>query len=75
MVTILQDLIGRIPGHVDTLYIQVDGCSDNINDLVMMYLQMLVQEGRFAEIQLHRLPVGHTHEDIGELKEETKFLK
>ena len=34
--------------------------------VVMCYLQLLVEAKRFEEIQLHRLPVGHTHEDIGE---------
>ena len=50
---------------MDILYLQVDGSTENINMMVMCYLQLLVEARRFEEIQLHRLPVGHTHEDIG----------
>ena len=65
VVAVLQDCIQKLPPTVDTLFVQVDGCNDNINIAVMCYLQLLVEAGRFKEIQLHRLPVGHIHEDIG----------
>ena len=67
MITVIQDLVLKLPPSIDTLYIQVDGCNDNVNQTVMCYLELLVSGGRFKEIQFHRLPVGHTHEDIGEL--------
>ena len=65
VVAVLQDCIQKLSPTVDTLFVQVDGCNDNINIAVMCYLQLLVEVGRFKEIQLHRLLVGHTHEDIG----------
>ena len=55
----------KISPAVDTLYVQIDGCGDNVNNAVMVYLQLLIEAGRFKEIELNRLPVGHTHEDIG----------
>ena len=67
MVTVIQDLILKLPPSIDTLYIQVDGCNDNVNQTVMCYLELLVNGGRFKEIQFHRLRVGHRHEDIGYL--------
>ena len=65
VIAVLQDLIRQLPLNVEVLYLQVDGSTENINMVVMCYLQLLVEAGRFQEIQLHRLPVGHTHEDIG----------
>ena len=68
MIAVLQDCIDKLAPSVDTLYVQVDGCNDNVNTTVMCYLQLLVEAGRFKEIQFHRLPVGHTHEDIGNIQ-------
>ena len=67
VIAVLHDLIRQLPPTVDILYLQVDGSTENINMVVMCYLQLLVEARRFKEIQLHRLPVGHTHEDISEL--------
>ena len=65
VINVLQDLISKISPTVDTLYVQIDGCGDNVNNAAMVYLQLLIEAGRFKEIELNRLPVGHTHEDIG----------
>jgi hypothetical protein len=63
VVNVLQDLICKISPNVDTLYVQIDGCGDNVNNAAMVFLQLLIEAGRFKEIELNRLPVGHTHED------------
>ena len=64
---VLQDLVCKLAPNVDTLYLQIDGCGDNVNNAIMAWLQLLVEAGRFKDIQVNRLPVGHTHEDIGKL--------
>ena len=65
VVNVLQDLVCKLASTVNTLYIQIDGCGDNVNNAVMAWLQLLVEATRFVDIQVNRLPVGHTHEDIG----------
>lgn len=52
---------GKLP---PTIYIQVDGGSENVNKYVMCICEMLVARRLTKSIFLTRLPVGHTHEDI-----------
>ena len=47
-----------------TLYLQVDGGSENKNQWMLSYLSLLVEVGLFDKIKMSFLPVGHTHEDI-----------
>jgi len=49
---------------VDTLYVQVDGGSENKNQWVLAYFVLLISLGLFTKIKMCFLPVGHTHEDI-----------
>ena len=52
---------GKLP---DTIFIQVDGGSENANKYILAMCELLVHRGMTREIYLTRLPVGHTHEDI-----------
>ena len=49
-----------------TVYVQIDGGSENVNKTVLSMLSLLVAKrvGGIRQIVLTRLPVGHTHEDI-----------
>ena len=53
--------------HPDTMYLQVDGGSENKNQWVLAYLATLINLGVFKKIKMCFLPVGHTHEDIDQL--------
>lgn len=57
---VLQDE-GRLP---DTVFIQIDGGSENTSKIVLALCEMLVARGLTNRVVLARLPVGHTHEDI-----------
>ena len=46
------------------VYIEIDGASDNVAKAVLAAIEHLVLKQFALEIQLARLPVGHTHEDI-----------
>ena len=50
----------------ETVYVQIDGGSENVNKTVLAMLALLVAKrvGGLRNIVLTRLPVGHTHEDI-----------
>ena len=50
---------GKIPKK---LYVQIDGASDNTAKAVIAFLEHLVMMGIIEEIEVWRLPVGHTHE-------------
>jgi len=51
-----------------TLWVQLDNtCKDNKNRYVFAYAHMLVDCGLFQQVQIHFLPVGHTHCDIDQL--------
>jgi hypothetical protein len=52
---------GRLP---DTVYIQIDGGSENANKYLLAICEILVSLNWCKRIFLTRLPVGHTHEDI-----------
>lgn len=52
---------GKLP---DVVFIQIDGGPENANQYVLAVCEMLVARGVCQTIQLSRLPVGHTHEDI-----------
>ena len=52
---------GSLP---DTLFIQVDGVSENINRWNMAICELLIARRLTRRIYLNRLLVGHTHEDI-----------
>ncbi|CAH1242494.1 Hypp6767 [Branchiostoma lanceolatum] len=50
------------------LYVQADNCfRENKNRFMLAFLDLLVHQGIFAEVQLSFLYVGHTHEDIDQL--------
>jgi hypothetical protein len=53
---------GRFP---EKLYAQLDGGSENANRYVLGFLELLVARKLVREVVFTRLPVGHTHEDIG----------
>ena len=48
----------------DKIYIQIDGASDNTAYVVFAAIEHLVAAGLCSTIEVWRLPVGHTHEDI-----------
>ena len=50
--------------YPETLYLQVDGGSENANQYVLALLELLVAKRCCREIYFTRLPAGHTHEDI-----------
>jgi hypothetical protein len=49
------------------LYLQIDGGSENTSKTFYALCEYLVREGVFDNIEVARLPVGHTHEDIDAL--------
>jgi hypothetical protein len=51
----------RLPSKV---YLQIDGASENTAKAVYGSLEHLVAQGFCESIEVWRLPVGHTHEDI-----------
>jgi len=55
------DTEGNIP---DTVYIQVDGGSENSAKVMVGLCELLIAQGVCSKIVLSRLMVGHTHEDI-----------
>ena len=64
---ILRQLEKRIEyyGHLPpTIYIQIDGGSENTNQYVLALCEFIVARRLTSRIFLTRLPVGHTHEDI-----------
>ena len=54
VVTILNEVITMVGPDVRTLSIQFDGASENWNKIVLGYANLLVECGRFDEIQLCR---------------------
>ena len=53
---------GKLP---PILFIQLDNCTrENKNRFFFSYLELLVANGVFKEIQVSFLPIGHTHADI-----------
>ena len=48
----------------DKIYLQIDGASDNTGHSVFAALEHLIGAGLCPVIEVWRLPVGHTHEDI-----------
>ena len=52
---------GRYP---EELFIQVDGGSENANQYILCLMELLVVKRIVRIINLTRLPVGHTHDDI-----------
>ena len=47
-----------------TLCLQVDGGSENWNRYVFGFMALLVHYDIYEKIELHRLQVGHTHNDV-----------
>ena len=47
-----------------TLFLQVDGGAENTAKAMFGLCEFLVEQKVFSRIELSRLPVGHTHEDI-----------
>jgi hypothetical protein len=52
---------GRLP---PTLYIQIDGGSENANKCILAVCEFIVAKKLTSRIHLTRLPVDYTHEDI-----------
>jgi hypothetical protein len=47
------------------LRVQLDNTTkENKNNYMLGYLAMLVQTAVFTVVELHFLPVGHTHNDL-----------
>jgi hypothetical protein len=51
----------------DVLFLQIDGGPENTAKAFYAMLDQLVKLGVFRKIEVCRLPVGHTHEDIDAL--------
>jgi hypothetical protein len=51
-------------GLPDTVFVQVDGGSENVSKAMIAMCELLVARGIVKRIYLSRLMVGHTHEDI-----------
>jgi len=51
----------------DVLFLQIDGGPENTSKTFYAMLDQLVKLGVFKKIEVCRLPVGHTHEDIDAL--------
>ncbi len=47
-----------------TLHLQVDGGSENWNRYMFGFCALLVKHGIYKKVVLHRLMVGHTHNDV-----------
>ena len=45
----------------DTLYLQCDGGTENISFTPFAFHDFMIRQGIFRQIELYRLPVGHTH--------------
>ena len=58
------DAAGKLPHSDPTLYLQMDNCSENKNQVLFGFLSDLVARRIFDEIHVGFLMVGHTHEDI-----------
>ena len=50
--------------YPEEVFIQIDGGSENANQFVLAYLELLVARGLTKQIYYTRLPTRHTHEDI-----------
>lgn len=50
-----------------TLFLQIDGCHDNTSKTFYALIEDLISDDVFDRIEVCRLPVGHTHEDIDAL--------
>ena len=70
MLTHVIHRLQAVPAHLRprTLYIQADNMwAENKNRYVLAFCSLLVRKGIFAEVMLHFLPRGHTHEDVDRL--------
>lgn len=59
--TRIDPITGKLP---DTVYLQVDGGSENANKYLLCTCELLIIRRLCAKVVLTRLPVGHTHENI-----------
>lgn len=50
--------------YPEELFIQCDGGSENANNTVLVFLELLVAKRVVRKILFTRLPKGHTHEDV-----------
>jgi len=58
----IEHRLNRYGALPPTLFLQVDGGSENINKYVYAICELLIARKAFKRIYLNRLPVGHTHE-------------
>jgi hypothetical protein len=52
---------GKLP---DTIYVQIDGGSENTAKVVLALCELLIHKGLCKRVELTRLIPGHTHDDI-----------
>lgn len=60
----LEDFYKRHDAFPETLYIQLDGGSENANKYVLAICELIVCKRRCRNVWFSRLLTGHTHEDI-----------
>ena len=60
----LEDAYRHPYGLPDTVFLQIDGGSENVSKSMIAMCELLVARGIVKRIFLSRLMVGHTHEDI-----------
>ena len=68
-ITIIQNIIETWQGELPpVLYLQLDNTSrENKNQVLLAYLNMLVQRKIFKKVKLGFLLVGHTHDQIDQM--------
>ena len=69
-VTVLMQALNNVKHRMPfpkVLHWQVDGGSENWNNIVFAWASYLVQQKVFEKIVIHRLHVGHTHCDADQL--------
>ena len=59
-----EDCIANNKPFPHTLSVQIDGGSDNAALDFYAFCELLVRLDVFESVEVNRLPVGHTHEDI-----------
>lgn len=64
IMTQLEKRIEKYGALPSTIYIQIDGASENCNQFVLALCELLVASKLTENIFLSRLPVGHTHEGL-----------
>ncbi|KAK3243332.1 hypothetical protein CYMTET_47002 [Cymbomonas tetramitiformis] len=62
---LLRHVVEKTPRFFrQTCHVKMDGGSENWNRHVFGFFSILVHHGLYKEMYLHRLPVGHSHDDL-----------